>query len=211
MSSVLIIGASRGIGFEATRQAIAGGHAVRAMARSVDRIEMSVGRLEKVCGNALQSDDVRAALVGVDTVIQTLGVSTGALFGPVTLFSRATQILVDAMQAEGARRLISVTGFGAGDSRSNISCLQRVPFDLVLGRAYADKDVQERIIRDSDLHWTIVRPGILTDSRPTGRYRVLVQPTEWRNGFVSRADVADFLVRQIDDRLHIHETPVLID
>lgn len=211
MASVLIIGASKGIGFEATLRAIAGGHAVRAMARSADRIEMSNSQLEKVIGDALEPDDVRAALVGIDTVIQTLGVSTGALFGPVTLFSRATRILVDAMKAEGARRLITVTGFGAGNSRSSINCLQRVPFELVLGRAYADKDVQEQIIRGSDLDWTIVRPGILTDRRPTDRYRVLVEPSEWRNGFVSRADVADFLVRQIDDRSLIHKTPALID
>jgi uncharacterized protein YbjT (DUF2867 family) len=70
---------------------------------------------------------------------------------------------------------------------------------LFLGRVYADKDVQERIIRKSRLDWTIVRPTILTNGPHTGAYRVLVDPNDWTSGFISRADVADFLVKQIDD------------
>ena len=211
MASVLIMGASRGIGFETTQLALAAGHSVRAMARSPGPDDNSASRLEKVSGDALSNADVEAALSGVDVVIQTLGVSTGALFGPVTLFSRATRILVDIMKVQGPRRLITVTGFGAGSSKASVSCLQRVPFELVLGRAYTDKDFQERIIQDSGLDWTIVRPGVLTDGRPTGRYRVLVEPSDWRFGFISRADVAEFLVRQIEDQSLIHEMPVLID
>jgi uncharacterized protein YbjT (DUF2867 family) len=75
---------------------------------------------------------------------------------------------------------------------------------------YDDKDVQEWIIKSSGLDWTIVRPGLLTNSPATGRYRVLTAPQEWRFGMVSRADVADFLVRQIDDRALIGATPLLI-
>ena len=66
------------------------------------------------------------------------------------------------------KRLICVTGFGAGDSRASISCLQRLPFQMVFGRAYADKSVQERLIKDSSLDWTIVRPGVLTTAGEPG-------------------------------------------
>jgi uncharacterized protein YbjT (DUF2867 family) len=81
---------------------------------------------------------------------------------------------------------------------------------LFLGRVYADKDVQERIIRKSRLDWTIVRPTILTNGPRTGAYRVLVDPNDWTSGFISRADVADFLVKQIDDNSLSHRTPALI-
>ena len=57
---------------------------------------------------------------------------------------------------------------------------------------------------------TIVRPGLLTNSPATGRYRVLTASKDWRFGAVSRADVADFLVRQVDDRALIGATPLLI-
>ena len=83
-------------------------------------------------------------------------------------------------------------------------------FCLLLGRIYDDKDVQERIIRNSKLDWVIVRPVILTDWPGTRAYRALVDPRAWTCGFISRADVADFLIKQIDDDAFIHKTPVLI-
>jgi putative NADH-flavin reductase len=206
----LIIGASKGIGLETTRQALEAGHDVRALARSATGIDLASPRLEKVRGDALNSQDVEAALDGVDVVLQTLGIGLGDLFRPVHLFSDATRILVAAMEAQGLKRLICVTGFGAGDSRASISCLQRVPFQLFFGRAYDDKSVQERLIRESSLDWTIVRPGVLTSGRRTGRYKILGETSQWRNGMISRSDVAEFLVRQIEDQTYVRKTPVLV-
>jgi uncharacterized protein YbjT (DUF2867 family) len=71
--------------------------------------------------------------------------------------------------------------------------------------------VQERIIRRSRLDWTIVRPTILTDGPRTQSYRVLVDPRDWTSGFISRADVADFLVKQIDNTSLLRQTPTLTD
>jgi uncharacterized protein YbjT (DUF2867 family) len=81
---------------------------------------------------------------------------------------------------------------------------------LLFKRVYDDKDVQEWIIRSSGLDWTIVRPGLLTDRPAAGHYRVLSASKDWRFGVISRADVADFLVRQVDDRAMIGTTPLLI-
>jgi hypothetical protein len=78
---------------------------------------------------------------------------------------------------------------------------------LKRGRVYDDKDVQERIVRGSKLDWVIVRPVILTNGPNTNAYRALVDPRGWTCGFISRADVADFLVKQIDDDAFLHETP----
>jgi putative NADH-flavin reductase len=214
MAKLLIIGASRGTGLETVKAALRDGHKVRALARSAASIPIEKPDLEKLSGDALESDTIRNALEGVDVVIQTLGVdiSLRAIFEPTTLFSRSTRILVDAMKAAGVNRLIAVTGVGAGDSRGHGGILyDAVVFPLLLKRVYDDKDVQEWIIRSSGLVWTIVRPGLLTSGPATGRYRVLSMPQEWRFGAISRADVADFLVRQIDDRTFIGATPLLIN
>jgi uncharacterized protein YbjT (DUF2867 family) len=106
--------------------------------------------------------------------------------------------------------LICVTGFGAGDSRGRGGLLYNAVLCLILGRIYADKDAQEWIIRQSRLDWTIVRPTILTDGQRTGAYRVLVDARDWRAGFISRADVADFLVKHVNNASLVHETPALI-
>jgi putative NADH-flavin reductase len=208
---VLIMGASRGIGLEATRQALEAGHEVRAMARSVDRISFSDPKLTKVRGDAVSSQDVNAVLIGIDVVIQTLGVGFGELLRPVHLFSTATRVLIEALRTQGIKRLICVTGFGAGESRASIGYLQRLPFLMVFGRAYADKGLQERLIEQSGLDWTIARPGVLTGGPRTGRYRILTEASQWRNGLISRADIAEFLVRQIEDRTYVRQAPVLVN
>lgn len=208
---VLIVGASKGIGLETTRQALEARHDVQALARSASAIGFSNPKLEKVSGDALNHRDVEVALAGVDAVIVTLGVGLGELFRPVHLFSDATRVLIAAMEAQAVKRLICVTGFGAGDSRASISCLQRVPFQIAFGRAYDDKSRQERLIKESALDWTIARPGVLTGGPRTGRYQVLREPSQWRNGIISRSDVAEFLVRQIEDLTYIHQAPVLVN
>jgi putative NADH-flavin reductase len=211
MATVLIIGASRGIGLKTVKRALEAGHIVRALARSARRIPVDHPNLTKVSADARDQAAVAGALAGVDAVIQTLGVSTGPdmIWKPVRLFSDATRVLIAAMQETGVKRLISVTGFGAGDSRNRGGCVYQTAFNLFLRRAYDDKDDQEDLIQDSGLDWVIARPVILTNGSRAGRYRVLVEPRSWRIGFISRADVADFLVKQIDDDACLGKTPVL--
>ena len=210
MAHVLVVGASGGIGRETLTAALDAGHRVRAFSRSADTLDLTHGRLETCCGDATNSVDIDSALDAIDVVVQALGVSASELFKPVSLFSESTHVLLPAMQRHAIRRLVSVTGFGAGDSHDAIGLLQMVPFRALLGRAYEDKDVQERLIKTSGLDWTIVRPGILTNSQRGGRYRVLEKPSQWRNGVISRADVADFIVRSIDDEGFILKDPVLV-
>ena len=120
MATVLIIGASRGIGLETLRCALKAGHKVRALARSAGAITVSHPDLGKVAGDALDRGAVTQALAGVNAVIQTLGVAASPemIFKPVRLFSDATRVLVTSMEETGVKRLICLTGFGAGDSRN---------------------------------------------------------------------------------------------
>ena len=210
MARVLILGASKGIGLETVRSAINSRHLVKAFARSANRINLDHPELEKVRGNALNHDDISAALKDVDVVIQTLGVGFKELFAPVSLFSEATKLLLSAMKNNGVKRLICVTGFGAGDSSQSISAFQRLPFDAVFGRAYADKTLQEQLIKSSNLDWTIVRPGVLTGNLCAGKYQAFDRPKDWRNGIIARSDVADFCIKQISNPESYHKAFVLV-
>ncbi len=212
MARVVIFGGSRGVGLETVKQALAAGHEVRAVARTASKIGLSHSGLERLDGSALDPAHVAQALDGIDVVIQALGVAAGPgmVRRGTDLFSRSTTLLLPAMAAAGIRRLICLTGYGAGDSRSTYGCLSGFAFTLLLGRVYDDKTVQEGLIRQSGLDWTIARPGILTNGSRTGRYKVLVERRKWRQGLISRADVADFLVQQIDDDTLIGKAPVLV-
>lgn len=208
---ILVIGASRGIGRQAVDAGLARGHRVRAFSRG--GLEPAPGEdgFEDVRGDARDADAVRAALEGVDAVVLALGIprSFATYTREVTLFSRATQVLIGAMEAAGPRRLLAVTGFGAGDSREAMSTLEQIGHRALLGRPYADKDRQEALIEASALDWTLVRPVILTHGGPSGAYKVLDDPATWRNGLISRADVADFLIREAEEGAHLRRAVVL--
>jgi putative NADH-flavin reductase len=92
VATVLVIGASKGIGLETVKAALEASHTVRAMARSAGRIRIRNPNLERISGDALDHTAVKAALEGVDAVVQTLGVAAGPgmMLKPVRLFSDAT-------------------------------------------------------------------------------------------------------------------------
>ena len=176
MARMLVIGASRGIGLETVKRALAAGHRVRALARGVAALPVEHAELEKIAGDALDSGTVAGAVDGMEAVIETLGAPKGpqAVIWGTDLFSQATRILIDAMRAKGVMRLVAVTGLGAGDSRGHGGFLyDAIAFPLILKRVYDDKDVQEQMIRASGLDWTIARPGMLTSGPATGRVRAL--------------------------------------
>ena len=192
---LLVIGATQGIGRATVDEALARDHAVRAMARSADDMEDRVG-LERYSGDATSVEDMREALRDVDVVIQSLGIkeSIAMLWQQVTLFSKATEVLLSLMSEHGLKRLIVVTGFGAGRSTSAMSSIERVGHRAILGKPYADKDRQEAMIEASDLDWTIVRPVILTNNAARDSVKILSDPSSWRNGLISRKSVARVLV-----------------
>ena len=211
MDRLLIIGASSGIGLATVSAALDAGYRVRAFARGAAGINLTHANLELRAGDALSSDDISNAMHDVDAVVQCLGIpfDTRMLFGPVTLFSAATELLIPAMEHAGVQRLVAVTGFGAGDSAASIHPLQRLGFALVFGRAYADKSRQETLIKASGLDWTLVRPGVLTNGS-NGPHRVLLEQQQWRNGLISRANVASYIVASIGDSSTVHRAPVLV-
>lgn len=212
MSTLLVIGGSSGVGLACVREALSRGHEVRMFARSATRSGLAHERLEKTDGDALVPADVDRALDGVDVVLQTLGVPLDLklITGPITLFSESTAVLLPAMKGAGVTRLVALTGFGAGDSKAAVAMLQRPGFNLLLGEAYGDKSEQERLIKASELDWTIARPGVLRNGPKSGKYHVITDPTRWRNGIIRRADVADFMVGAAESPDHVGLAPVLI-
>jgi putative NADH-flavin reductase len=210
MAHVLIIGGSSGIGLETVKLALKRGHSVRAFARSASGIDLDDDKLEKFDGDALDASSIEAALEDVDAVVVSLGIklNPGTVLGGTDLFSKATEILIPAMKKQGVDRLLVVTGYGAGDSGETMNLFNRVGFNAVFSRIYADKSKQEAMIKGSDLKWTIARPVVLTGGS-AGHYKVRAEPQEFGMGFISRASVADFLVKEIEESEYVHKAPVL--
>lgn len=147
---------------------------------------------------------LEAALRGHQAVISSLGTRK---FGPTTLFSEGTRNLIDCLKAASVNRFICVIGIGAGDSRGHGGFFyDRILRPLLLKAIYADKDRQEDIVRSSGLDWTLVRPGQLTNGRRTGIYREIDDVAGVTIGRISRADVADSLLKHLQDPQAHHKT-----
>jgi putative NADH-flavin reductase len=205
---LLVIGATRGIGLDVVQQALEAGHEVTALARNPQSFQRQHERLKVVKGDILDKGSIGQAVEGQDAVCVTIGIK--ATRKPVSIFSEGTRTVVEAMKKSSCRRLICVTGIGAGDSRGHGGFLYDKIFKpLFLKTIYADKDRQEAIVRESGLDWVIVRPGFLTDDPRTGKYRVLTDLKGVKAGKISRADVADFILREAAEMKYRGQIPLL--
>jgi putative NADH-flavin reductase len=160
-------------------------------------------------GDALDGQAVAKALAGCDGVISALGTKL-ALLHKETLLSTATRVLIDEMHKKAITRLLCLTGIGAGDSRGHGGFLyDHIAQPLLLSSTYEDKDRQEDEIRKSGLDWTIVRPTNLTDDPATDNIRALTDLTDFHGGSIARADVAHFLITELEDRRWARQSPVI--
>ena len=193
---ILILGASKGTGALAAKVALDHGHDVTAFARSPENLVLSSPRLTRLKGDFHNRASVDAAVKGHDAVIVTASAtSLGAFKTNPTYFSKGTALTIDAMKAQGVRRLVVLSALGTGETRKLLPfVLQKIAVDWLLRLPFADHERQEEMVRASGLDWIIARPGRLTDGPARSKY-VVKAAIEAIPSSISRADVADFLVK----------------
>jgi putative NADH-flavin reductase len=195
--NIVVVGAAGGIGRHVVEQSLEAGHRVTAFLRDPGKLTLRHERLAIVRGDVLDGDAVRSAIVGHETVVSAMGVRSRAA---TTLYSEGTRNTLAAMAAEGVRRYIGISASpihrGENDGVFMRFFLKPIICQLLKDH-YADLARMESIVRASDLDWTIVAPPKLTDGPRTGRYREAVD-VDVRNGLsISRADVADYIVKHL--------------
>jgi putative NADH-flavin reductase len=203
---LLVFGSTGGTGLELLTQALDQGHDVVAYARSPAKLDgMSHARLEVTRGDVLDLASVESAVVGHDAVFCAVGAGSKR----TTLREDATRNIVNAMEKTGVRRLICLSSLGVGDSRGNLPFLTKyVIVGIFLRHAFADHERQEAMVRASSLDWTIVRPPHLIDGPRTGTYRHGFGATDRQiEGKISRADVADFMLKQLTEQTYFFQSP----
>jgi putative NADH-flavin reductase len=204
-----VIAATGGIGRHLVEQAVAGGHGVTAVARRPRDLPAGV-RAVTVDFDHPDLAALREAVRGADAVLSGLGPRDPK--APASITSRGTQAIIDAMRAEGVRRIVVVSAAPVGPVPipGQTPLPKHDPGDgffmrhlgariarTLFGAHYADLAVTEQILRDSDLEWTVSRPPKLTDKALTGEYRTALN-RNIRGGFsISRADVAHHMLHMV--------------
>jgi uncharacterized protein YbjT (DUF2867 family) len=180
-----------------------------ALVRSKAKAEGLEGA-ELVEGDARDEGALVQGLQGCAGVISSLGTSISP-FREVTLLSTATRALVKAMNRQSVRRLVCITGLGAGDSRGHGGFVfDQLIFRLLLRKVYDDKNRQEGIVRASGLDWVLVRPMVLNDKPPRGQVRAMVDLAGINGGEIPRADVATFVVEQLTSDEWLRKAPLIM-
>lgn len=205
---LVVFGATGTVGRQVVQQALEQGHTVTAFARSLAKLDIQHPQLSLAQGDVMDASAVEQALQGQDAVVCVLGAGKKL---KSTIRSEGTQQIIQAMEKVGMRRLICLSTLGTGDSWSNLSFYWKyVMFSFILRQVFADHERQEALVRNSNLDWTIVRPGALTDGPLTGHYRHSF-PSNDRNIAlqISRADVADFILKQLSEQSSFYQAPSL--
>ena len=203
---IAVFGATGGTGQQVVQQALAAGHSVSALVRDPSRLAAQDERLTVVEGDVLDRAKVDETVSGADAVIVSLGNTSN---NPDYIVSRGTEVIVDSMTAAGKpMRLIVVSSLGVGESRDQVPFAFKMLMNTVLKKAIDDKERQEALVKASGFDWIIVRPGGLTNGPATGSYKAGVD-VKLTAGQVSRADVAAFVLLQLDDDTYLHQAPAI--
>jgi len=202
MKRLLILGATGGTGLHVVSQALDAGNEVTAYVRHPAKLQVKHERLRVVVGPI--ADDAmpfREAMSGQQAVISTLG--RGLSLQSEHVIERCVPPMLAAMKAGGVGRLIFTSAIGVGDAYAEAPLLSKLVARVLLRDIYPDKLIGENLVRNSDLEWTIVQPAGLTNGRLTRRYRAADHLRHRMVATISRADLAHFLLSQVDDRTYV--------
>ncbi len=201
--NVVIFGSTGRTGRRLVTGALARGHVVTAVARQPEKVTVTHERLRVLRADVLDFAAVDLALAGQDAVLVTLGADS--LRRPSAAPSQGVQHIIMAMKRHGVRRLICLSAAGVGlQPDPNLSFFFRRVFRPLFWRnILAELRHMEVNVRQSGLDWTLVRPPWITYGQATGRYRVEPGYTLPLGRRIARADLADFMLKQLDSTEHV--------
>jgi putative NADH-flavin reductase len=198
---LLVLGATGGTGLEIVLQGIEHGHEVTAFVRNPERLRTFGERVAVIRGDLLDAAELARAIEGHDAVLSAFGPRYPVAKSDTDLLHRFALALTAAMRQSGVTRV-------AVESVAFLFKDALIPPAYLFGRLFfpmivADASAMEKIISNSGLDWTIVRPPRLTNQPRTGTYRVREGHLPSLGFTISRADVADFMIGAIEKRMSI--------
>lgn len=210
--NVIVLGAGGRTGHRIVQETLRRGHRVTAAVRSPAKFPVLGVHANHAADFRVARADVRdpeslqLAIEAQDVVVSAIGPpSRNAL----QLYSEGARATVAAMEHCGVDRFIGITSAGVRYDDPNLAWWYRRLVRPLLKELYTDMILMEQIVRASSLDWTLVRPVLLVDRDPTGTYRVLDNATPERGRTITRADVAQFIVRELDEQRWSRRAPTL--
>jgi putative NADH-flavin reductase len=201
---ITICGASGATGQLLVEQALAANHEVTAFVRSASSLPLRHANFETMVGNFDQPDAVQRAIQNADVVISVLGVRKKGLSN---VCAEGVRSILAAMAAQQKRRLIVLSAYGAGETQD--ASLSAKMIRMILADKMRDKDQMEALVRAVNIDWTMVRPPALTNGPLSGKYQAGVGLKLGFFAKLSRADLAQFMLREASVGRYIKQAPTV--
>jgi len=202
--NILLFGATGDMGQLVLRTALKADHKVKAFVRNPAGITLEDKNLIVVKGNITDTKSIESALSKVDVVISTLGSKSFTKHD--TILIEGLRHILEAMQNSSVKRLIFISAFGVGETYREAGFISKILFSTLLRIPYADKLEQEKLVKGSKTDWTLIHPARLTTDPSVGKYKVGEHLHLSSNSTISRAGVADFIVKQVDSKEFIKQS-----
>ncbi len=203
---ILVFGSTGATGQQIVKQALQLGYKVTAFARDPSKVILKHEKLSIVKGDILDYDSIEKAVQSHNAVMSALGIRT---FKKNSIMSDGTRNIIKAMQQQNIKRFICMSSIGVGNSKEQQSGLgflyNKILIPYLMKNMFNDKELQEQIIQESNLNWTIVRPTRLTNGEKTGNYKAFSYNERNYNPKISRADVAGFMLEILNNDKYIKE------
>lgn len=212
---VFLLGATGNTGYEILKRLIKGNYYVKVLARNPEKLNLEEidilheDQIELIAGSVFEIDKLKEHFKNCDLIISALGTGTDNSY--TEIYSEGGRNILTAMRFNGIKKLITITAglIDMSDPSTDNFFLNRV-IRPNFNKVYYDQTRWETILDDTkDINWICVRPTRLTNKSLTGKYRVNNKHTPVGGKKISRADLADFIVKQIDSDEYIHQKPVL--
>lgn len=207
--NIIIFGASGKTGHELVNQALEQGHNVTAFVRKPDKLNVKHQGLNVIQGDVINYQLVEEAIKGNDAVISALGASSPFKFDQSVVDGFGN--IINAMEHNHINRLIYMSFIGVKESYKNAGFVIKYITPKILSTEIAGHEAREKMIKRSQLDWTIVRPPTLTNGKLTKQIRSGENSSA--NGFtvtISRADVAYFMVEQLNHKAFIKKVALIM-
>jgi putative NADH-flavin reductase len=201
-----IIGGTGKTGKELLKQGLAAGHHITALVRNPKKVKIQHPNLKVIQGNVLNVADLETIFKEKDAVLSALGHKR--FLGPSNILSQGTENILQAMKTDKVSRFICITSMGINDNKYRLGLyytLFVIPFIVFF--YFRDKAKQELLILESDLNWTIVRPGQMTNGRKRMPYKEGASLGSYiLTKMISRSNVADFMLKQLIEKTYFRKT-----
>jgi len=212
--NIFLLGATGSTGLEILKGLIQDQHMVKVLVREPGKltksgIQLPEGRVEVIKGEVFDYESLKGHIEGCDIVISALGTGTSNSY--TEIYSRGGRNILAAMRSSGVKRLITITSglIDMSDPSTDNFFLNRI-IRPNFNKVYSDQTRWETILDDTDdIDWICVRPTYLTNKSPKGEYRVQDRHCPKGGRRIGRADLADFILKQMDSNEFIHRKPVI--